>query len=99
MRLTLLNSKLVNYYYCKKNETKHLNGGALPFDTESVKIIPIPKVTMKKQTQISLIVEEILEAKRNGIKVTESLENNIDKIIYEIYGLTDAEIRIIEQSI
>ena len=71
----------------------------MPFDTESVKIIPIPKVTMKKQTQISLIVEEILEAKRNGIKVTESLENNIDKIIYEIYGLTDAEIRIIEQSI
>ena len=42
--------------------------------------------------------EEILEAKRNGIKVTESLENNIDKIIYEIYGLTDAEIKILEQS-
>ena len=97
--LGVLNSKLVNYYYCKKNETKHLNGGALPFDTESVKIIPIPKITMKKQTQISLIVEEILEAKGNGIKITESLENNIDKIIYEIYGLTDAEIKIIEQSI
>ena len=44
-------------------------------------------------------VEEILETKRNGIKDTETQENNIDKIIYEIYGLTDAEIKIIEQSI
>ena len=97
--LGVLNSRLINYYYCKKNETKHLNGGALPFDTESVNIIPIPKVTLEKQKEISLIVEEIIELKRNNVKVSESLENNIDKIIYDMYGLTEAEIKIIEQCV
>ena len=30
---------------------------------------------------------------------TSSLERQIDAIVYKIYGLTDAEIKIIEQSI
>ena len=29
----------------------------------------------------------------------ENIEREIDKIVYQLYGLTDAEIKIIEQSI
>ena len=97
--LGLLNSRLLNYYYCTKNETKHLNGGALPFDTESVKIIPIANASIERQIEIAELVSEIVITKRNGTYIDDIIERKIDNLVYEIYGLTDEEIKIIEQSI
>lgn len=52
------------------------------------------------QNSIVKIVDEIIALKKtNPNHDTSSLERQIDAIIYDIYGLTDAEIKIIEQSI
>lgn len=96
--LGLLNSRLIDYYYCTKNETKHLNGGALPFDTESIKIIPIPKLTMEQQQPIIALVDQILAFKKtNSNADTSALERDIDRLVYGLYGLTEKEVAIIEK--
>ncbi len=96
--LGLLNSRLIDYYYCTKNETKHLNGGALPFDTESIKSIPIPKLTMEQQQPIIALVDQILDAKKsNPSDDTSMLEREIDRLVYGLYGVTEEEIAVIER--
>ena len=98
--LALLNSKLVDYYYRITNESKHLNGGALPFDTESVKVIPIPEASKSQQEEFESIVKNILSFK-NVVPAadTSDLEHQIDKLVYDLYGLTEEEIVVIEKSI
>ena len=94
--LGVLNSNLVNYYYSTKNESKHLNGGALPFDTESVKIIPIPNAADNIISEIAQLVSEIIKNKRNYLPVNNSIECRIDEIVYNLYGMTEEEIRVVE---
>ena len=94
--LGVLNSNIVNYYYSTKNESKHLNGGALPFDTESVKIIPIPNAADNIISEIAQLVSEIIKNKRNYLPVDNSIECRIDEIVYNLYGLTEEEIRVVE---
>ena len=94
--LGVLNSNLVNYYYSTKNESKHLNGGALPFDTESVKIIPIPNAADNIISEIAQLVSEIIKNKRNYLPVDNSIECRIDEIVYNLYGMTEEEIRVVE---
>ena len=95
--LALLNSKLVDYYYKITNESKHLNGGALPFDTESVKVIPIPEASKAQQDEIEEIVDRILDNKKANLNSdTYALEREIDEKVYELYGLSPEEIAVIE---
>ena len=62
--------------------------------------IPIKKASPDIQNSIIEIVDEIIALKKaNPDNDTSSLERQIDTIVYDIYGLTDAEIKIIEQSI
>lgn len=62
--------------------------------------IPIKKASPDIQNSIIEIVDEIIALKKaNPDNDTSSLERQIDTIVYDISGLTDAEIKIIEQSI
>ena len=62
--------------------------------------IPIKKVSPDVQNSIVKIVNEIIALKKsNPNHDTSSLERQIDTVVYDIYGLTDAEIKIIEKSI
>lgn len=95
--LALLNSKLVDYYYRITNESKHLNGGALPFDTESVKVIPIPEASTVQQQEIVEIVKQILSRKQAMPTAdTSDLEHLIDELVFELYGLSKEEVAVIE---
>ena len=52
------------------------------------------------QSKIESLVKTILQKKSNDECIDTSYEEKeIDKLIYKIYGLTDAEIKIIEQNI
>ena len=45
-------------------------------------------------------MEQIRTSKKmDASNSIENIEREIDKIVYQLYGLTDAEIKIIEQSI
>ena len=97
--LALLNSKLLDFYYKKKFSTKKEE--AFPeIQTYLYEQLPLPIVNQEQQNKIISIVDTILQLKSgNNNADTSSLENEINVIVYDLYGLTDAEIKIIEQSI
>ena len=95
----MLNSRLLDFYYKKKFSTKKEE--AFPeIQTYLYEQLPLPVVNQEQQNKVIKIVDTILQLKsENNNTNTSSLENEIDTIVYNLYGLTDAEIKIIEQSI
>ncbi len=99
--LGILNSKLMTYFYKKKFFPTHMQGGAFGFDTLSVETLPIPQITKSNQPTADKITDcakVILEAKEKDPKAnTQELEKEIDALVYQLYNLTDEEIKIIEE--
>ena len=87
----LLNSKLINFWYCKKYLMPTIGG----YELHSIPV----KITNDYTPIISLVDEVILAAKQNDHKNILLKMKEIDSIIYKIYGLTESEIEIIEQGI
>ena len=94
----ILNSVLINWYvyrfiFAKAIRTMH-------FDSPITKRIPIPKITKSNQKiidRIIALVDEILESKaKDSTTNTSNLESEIDKLVYELYNLSNEEINIIE---
>lgn len=85
----LLNSKVVNFWYHRKYQLPTIGG----YELDS---IPIPN-NISMQRPIIDLVDKILDAKKANVYAdTTALEEEIDKKVYELYGLTDGEIKIIE---
>lgn len=99
--LGVLNSKLMTYFYKKKFFPTHMQGGAFGFDTLSVETLPIPQITKSNKPtahKITDCAKQILEAKEKDPKAnTQELEKEIDALVYQLYNLTDEEIKIIEE--
>jgi len=102
--LALLNSRLINFWYSSKFESKHLSGGYLSFDIPSVKFIPIKIAFKNVQKKVINLASKILTITKNPDyfrnktkqrKVKEH-EYQIDRLIYKLYGLTPKEIKIVE---
>ena len=88
--LGILNSKLMNYLF----STKFLN---LAIKAEYVKQLRIPSISEKQQKPVIALVDKILAAKKQDPAAdTMNIEKQIDMLVYELYDLTDDEIRIIE---
>ncbi len=68
--------------------------------TNNLEKIPIPKITEKNQELADKITdgaEQILALKEKDPKAnTQGLEKEIDALVYQLYHLTDEEIKIIE---
>lgn len=93
--LALLNSKVIDFYYQKLvgesgrtfAQVKGVN----------LSVLPIKATTIESQQLFIDIVDKILTLKKaNPETDTSSLEAEIDKLVYELYDLTDDEIRIVE---
>lgn len=76
----------------------NIRGGDYHIVPEHIRNIPIASATVDVQNKVAEIVLKIIDLKRIH-QNTSVLEAEIDKIVYSIYGLTDTEIKIIEQSI
>ncbi len=93
----LLNSKCI--YFAMR---KFYMGGGIEGElkTNNLEKIPIPKITPQNQKLADKITdgaEAILEAKEKDPKAnTQKLEKEIDALVYQLYNLTDEEIKIIE---
>jgi hypothetical protein len=59
--------------------------------------LPIKIASKEFQKSISLTVDKITSAQKEGNGILE-LEKALDKLIYQLYELTDEEIKIIEAS-
>lgn len=85
----------------------NLRGGDYHIYPEHIRNIPIPVATPAQQQQIIVLVAKILAAKKDcrikhendsELADTSTLEMQIDALVYKLYGLTDEEIKIIEQT-
>jgi len=95
--LGILNSKL-GWFLISHNCTEIQNGYQLIWDY--FKNIPIANADANISNQISLLVDQMLAVKKNeneiAAKQCEIIDRKIDKLVYELYGLTDDEIKIVE---
>ncbi|MDU9769096.1 class I SAM-dependent DNA methyltransferase [Helicobacter pylori] len=93
----LLNSKCI--YFAMR---KFYMGGGIEGElkTNNLEKIPIPQITEKNQEladKITALVDKILQSKEKDSKAnTQGLEKEIDALVYQLYNLTDEEIKIIE---
>ena len=93
--LGLLNSKAVFWFYTKTST--QIRGGFVRFIAQYVSQIPIPTIQPAQKALIGEIVNQILDAKHTNPDADVSeLENEIDQIVYLLYGLTPEEIKIVE---
>ena len=95
--LALLNSKLLHYYYANIYKGTHIAGGYLHYLIGYLNSMPIAMPTKKQQTEIVALVNKILSAKED--KEYAELDQKIDKSIYNLYNLSDQEIKIANSSI
>lgn len=92
--LGILNSKM-GWWLISKYCTAIQNGYQLIWRYFSQ--IPIATGNDTISAQITHLVDEVLKYKKvYPITDTTDLENQIDQLVYELYGLTEEEIRIVE---
>ncbi len=94
----ILNSKVI--YFFMRQIASNLGEGAFRWIKQFIERLPIPKITHKNQEladKITDCAERILKSKENDPKAnTQRLEKEIDALVYQLYNLTDEEIKIIE---
>ena len=94
----LFNSILINWYtyrfiFCCAIRT-------MDFDNYYVGKIPVPRITPEQQLPIIELADQILTTKITDPDADLSaLENEIDKLVYGLYNLTEDEIAIVEASV
>ena len=94
--LALLNSKLFDFlYHDLVNEDNRIFPEVKPIQLFK---LPICSASSKELEKIITIVQNIIESKIMGINTT-ALETEIDKLVYKLYGLTEEEIEIVENSV
>ncbi|GAA7204226.1 hypothetical protein HpBGD72_03990 [Helicobacter pylori] len=98
--LGMLHSKLITFAF----KTFYAGGGlgesGYRYKKAFIERLPIPQITEKNQELARKITdgaEQILKVKEKDPKAnTQRLEKEIDALVYQLYNLTDEEIKIIE---
>ncbi len=99
--LGMLHSKLITFAF----KTFYAGGGlgesGYRYQKAFIERLPIPKITEKNQKLAHKITDgakAILALKEKDPKAnTQKLEKEIDALVYQLYNLTDEEIKIIEE--
>ncbi|WP_187921050.1 class I SAM-dependent DNA methyltransferase [Helicobacter pylori] len=98
--LGMLHSQLITFAF----KTFYAGGGlgesGYRYKKAFIERLPIPQITTKNQElaqKITDCAERILKAKEKDPKAnTQELEKEIDTLVYQLYNLTDEEVKIIE---
>ncbi|GAA6799206.1 class I SAM-dependent DNA methyltransferase [Helicobacter pylori] len=99
--LGMLHSKLITFAF----KTFYAGGGlgesGYRYKKAFIERLPIPQITPQNQElarKITDCAQAILALKEKDPKAnTQKLEKEIDALVYQLYNLTDAEIKIIEE--
>ena len=102
--LTLLLNSNLSFFWLK-NKWKLL-WDLLQVDKSHLLNIPIKQISSEEQKPFIEKVDKILEITKqsfydpkNPPKEQKDLESEIDKMVYELYGLSDEEVRVVEESL
>ena len=93
--LGLLNSKLYWWFFTKNNVS--LGDSGVRMLAMSIEVLPIPEVDKKTEDKVVSLVERIIEKKRSKVDSLEE-EREIDRVVYRLYGLTEGEIKVVENN-
>ena len=92
----LLNSNIC--FWFMQNTARTSGAGALRWEKMFVKHIPIPKISTIEQQPFIELVDYILKAKKIDTNAnTDKQEMELDKMVYELYGLNDKEVKTIDK--
>lgn len=102
--LAILNSRLIDVYY--KIISLEANRVMAQTDIETIESLPIKEISKSEQKPFIEIVDKIIsitkdkdylenQAKQDKVK---KYEEQIDKMVYELYELTEEEIKIVEEN-
>lgn len=92
----ILNSKLINRYY---NQLYSV-AGMTWFKVRYGNIQETPFPIIKDENSILNLIDKIIDKKRDNSNANISdLEKELNKIVYQLYWLTDEEIQIVEDSV
>ena len=90
----ILNSKLIAFWLRHKGK---MQGSNYQVDKEPLQGIPLPLVDLSLQQPIIALVDIILAKKKlNPLADTSVLERKIDRLTYNLYGLSEDDIKIVE---
>jgi len=93
--LAVLNSKVVWHFL--KSVCVIRSGGYIEVKPQYFEQIPIPNIDPKTQTKLAELAEKsILEKTYNQQADISEIENQIDQLVYQLYGLTEEEVKIVE---
>lgn len=89
----VLNSSLITWLVSNTAATTGM--GLTEWTIVTIERLPIPKISTDEQVPIVHIVDSILSGVNSDID-TRELEDQIDKLVYSLYGLTSNEIASVE---
>jgi hypothetical protein len=107
--LGIVNSRVAFFYLKEKHPASSYNQGTT-FTKEMINGLPIPDALPEAQRLVIGLVEQMLAAKKQlaNAKTNKdrtcyerrctSLDRQINALVYELYGLTEEEIKIVEGS-
>ena len=91
----ILNSNLITWFM--RNTAVTSGMGVTRWFSISVETIPIPKIPVAEQRPFIHLVDSILTMKADDSAAdTGEQEAEIDRLVYELYGLTDEEVVAVE---
>ncbi len=94
--LAILNSKLIHFIYERVFAEKQQFPRIL---IENIKSLTLPQLHLAIFAQIEHAVNKILSLKKESPTTdTTALEAQIDHLVYQLYGLTDEEMAIVEKA-
>lgn len=91
--IAFINSKIASFWLNIQFNSLKMSGEAINVGRNELMLLPIPSFN----SSLNNLVDRILAAKKaNPEADTSEWEKEIDKLVYELYGLTEEEIRIVE---
>lgn len=109
----VLNSKLISFVYAELFSGLRMSGGYFQFQAPQLRILPILETSIENQDKFVPLVSKIISLNKRllefGDKLTDDrsrieeeikrTDMEIDELVYKLYGITDEEKRIIEESL
>ena len=95
--LAMLNSTLLDWYFRLIGVER--DGGYFEYKPMFIERLPIPEISGPEQRPFIRLVDGILEAKESNPDAdTSEQEREIDRLVYDLYGLTEEEVAAVERS-
>jgi len=88
--MALLNSKFMDWFFRITSSNNHVQG----YELEQ---LPIPAMTATDREQLGKLASRVMRAKAsNPAADTRDMEEQIDWLVYDLYGLTNEETAVVE---